>query len=41
MPVSKKAVKARVPREALTYEHPEADLPMRPEVGKSLPEVKQ
>src|SRR5438128_12152193 len=33
MPISKRAPKAKAPRTAETYQHPEADLLMRPEVG--------
>ena len=36
MPVSKKAAKARVPREALTYGHSEAALTMRSEVSQAF-----
>ena len=33
MPPNKKSVKVKSPRTTETYQHPEADLPMRPEVG--------
>src|SRR5947207_10167176 len=33
MPPANRATKAKAPRRAETYQHPEADSPMRPEVG--------
>src|SRR6266404_1830287 len=33
MPSTKRAIKAKMLKATETYQHPEADLPMRPEVG--------